>query len=102
MTPQELAETLKLFNENGIGARALIGRLRKSIGPVDIPGNLVPAKDEDLQEGAIIWHEREIIAGGPFWNIVIKRRFANDPYKAYYADDGNSYGLDGAFVEVSE
>jgi hypothetical protein len=63
-----------------------------------LPQNLRPATSRDIVEGAILWYpewnERK-------WALVGDVRHPNDQWKAYTAQDGCRYGLDGAFVEVA-
>ena len=67
--------------------------------------NLVPAGRGDIIQGAVIWYECDeynIIdwPQGWFWKIVVEVDRPRDPHKAFTAEDGCRYGLDGAFVEV--
>ena len=59
---------------------------------------LRPARPEDIASGLIVWHERAEEYGGWYWHIVEEPKHYGDAFKAYCADDGCRYGLDGAFV----
>jgi len=56
---------------------------------------LQPAEASDIIEGAIIYYPND---DPPFWQAVHKPTHHGDPFKAYEADDGCRYGLDGAYV----
>lgn len=61
---------------------------------------LRPAEAEDVQVGAVIWYE---VRADRYVPVLVEEVInPNDPYKAYTADDGCRYGLDGAMVEVRE
>lgn len=68
-----------------------------------LPKNLRSATSKDMVEGGIIWYpefRREDLddpCGG--WKIIAEVLHPQDQWKAYCADDGCRYGLDGAFVE---
>ena len=76
---------------------------------VEKPKNLRPAKASDIVEGAIIWYPKwaeledfdddmnEIPV--QCWKEVYEVKWPDDAFKAYTADDGCRYGLDGAYVE---
>ena len=72
---------------------------------VEVPEKLRPAEAKDIIEGAIIWYpeyrdisdEKYPCAG---WMLVREPLHYGDPYKAFTANDGCRYGLDGAFVEL--
>lgn len=57
------------------------------------------ATPNDIKVGTIIWNEKG--DNGWFWNVVEEVHYPNDPFKAYTADDGCRYGLDGAWVYAS-
>lgn len=59
------------------------------------PKNLRPATADDVKVGAIFWY----VEDEPYWNVVQEVLHPNDPWKAYEAQDGGRYGLDGAMVE---
>ena len=101
MTP---AEYIKIEKEQqGIiaaaTARIADARALAQISPP--PVHRRAAKASDIVEGAIIWHEREEQYGGDFWQIVESPLRYGDRFKAYEADDGCRYGLQGAYVEDS-
>ena len=64
-----------------------------------LPVTLRPANADDIVAGAVIWYPQG--DEGHFWKIVSEPRFYGDAFKAYVADDGSRYGLDGAYVEVT-
>lgn len=71
-----------------------------------LPENLRPAIASDIVEGAILWypnfHDEEMgndPETTPLWLMVDDVYSPSDPWKAYCANDGCRYGLDGAFVE---
>lgn len=55
------------------------------------------AQANDLtQPGTVVWHDNG--DEGWFWNVVEEPLHYGDAFKAYCADDGCRYGLDGAWV----
>jgi hypothetical protein len=83
-------------------AKQKIEEAREEADKTKPPKNRRPAINNDIKEGAIIWHEREKQYGGDYWHIVDYRLHEGDPYKAYVADDGCRYGLAGAYVEIEQ
>lgn len=83
--------------------RAKIDYLRNQIdqaqSEVEFPPvqKLRPAQACDIVIDAIIYYFDG--DNGPFWRIVEEPLHYGDAFKAYEADDGCRYGLDGAFVE---
>ena len=66
-----------------------------------LPEKLRPATADDIKVGAIIWYiDRDEDAGGPYWKYVDELLHHGAQWKAFTAEDGCRYGLDGAFVEV--
>jgi hypothetical protein len=63
-----------------------------------LPAKLRPATPKDIVEGAILWYPHW---SEKKWSMVVDVRYPDDQWKAYCADDGCRYGLDGAFVEVA-
>ena len=62
-----------------------------------------PPKDElrravadDIRKGLIVWQD----CGNDewVWHIVAELGYYGDDFKAYVADDGSRYGLNGAWV----
>jgi hypothetical protein len=75
---------------------------RKKADKCPLPKNLRPATARDIKELAVIWYpdwasRRD---GTPGWAVVEEVLHPDDQFKAYCADDGCRYGLDGAFVET--
>lgn len=99
MTPEEYAEVVKEQNVIIKKAYSIINKARCKADKAKMPKNIRAATAKDMVEGNIIWHKREVKYGGPFWNIVDAVLSPNDLFKAYCADDGCRYGLDGAFVK---
>lgn len=59
------------------------------------------ARADDIRERLIVWHEREAKYGGWYWHVVQQPEHYGDEFKAYTADDGCRYGLNGAWVMKS-
>lgn len=96
MTPEEY---MKIADEQGAiieKAERAIQAAREKAERAKPPKNLVPAHASDIKAGAIIWHEHEDY--GWYWHVVDQERHYGDPFKAYVADDGCRYGLNGAWV----
>lgn len=77
-------------------SHAIINKARDDARKSDLPNNLRPATPRDIIVGAIIWYPR---FSESKWLIVDEVLHPNDNWKAFCADDGCRYGLDGAFVE---
>lgn len=95
------SEYLKVRDEQRAiieAADAVIFNAAAAARECPIPANLRPATPSDIVEGAIIWHKNG--DDGDFWNIVEEVLRPDDPFKAYYSEDGCRYGLDEAYVEV--
>ena len=96
------SEYLKIRNEQRAiiaAAEEVISKAEKCARKCKMPSNLRPATPSDIVEGQIIWHKNG--DDGPFWNVVEEVLHPDDPFKAYYAEDGCRYGLDEAYVEVA-
>ena len=66
---------------------------------VKLPTNFRPATAEDIKVGAHIWYTQTRYSA-PFCAVVEEVLCPNDQWKAYSAEDGCRYGLDGAMVEI--
>ena len=78
----------------------------KALGEAEkakLPKNLVKAEAKDIVEGNIIWYPEwhEDDEDYRLWNVVEEVLRPSDDWKAYCAQDGCRYGLDGAFVEAN-
>lgn len=98
MTPQEYLkieeEQAKIIAE----ANLKISTARQNADKASLPDNLRPATAEDVKPGAVIWY-KHFDEGVPAWMIVLQVLNPNDEYKAFVAEDGCRYGLEGAYVE---
>lgn len=101
MTPVEYLTIAKAQGEIIKAAAQRVRDARECAEKCPPPTNRRPAKASDIVEGAIIWHERAKEYGGDYWLIVAEPRHYGDAFKAYVADDGCRYGLNGAYVEES-
>ncbi len=68
--------------------------------PIPKDVNLRAAHASDIVEGEILWYYDG--DDGEFWQVVSEVHHPNDPYKAYTAEDGCRYGLDGAYIAIPE
>lgn len=100
MTPAEFLVIDKEQRAIIAAAEERIAEAREKAEKCRPPKNRRPAEAQDIVEGAVIWHTRERKHGGDFWNIVESPEHYGDPFKAYTADDGCRYGIEGAYVEV--
>lgn len=103
MTPEEY---LKLETEQRAvidAAQTKIDKARKIADRAKPPPKsaLRKARADDIRYGLIIWHDRAAEHGGWFWHVVDEPLHYGDAFKAYTADDGCRYGLDGAWVMKS-
>ncbi len=99
MTPTEYLKIEKELRQIIETTRILINEARFEADKCPPPKNRRPAKASDITEGAIIWHERQKEYGGDYWNVVSTPLHYGDPFKAYVADDGCRYGIEGAYIE---
>lgn len=100
MTPSEYIKIEKEQNKIIAAAEKVILNARQQADKCPPPKKSRPAIASDIKEGAIIWHTREKKYGGDYWHIVSSPEHYGDAFKAYTADDGCRYGLDGAYVEL--
>lgn len=100
MTPAEYLAIEKTERAIIEAAEKRIEKARKAANRCKPPKNRRPAWARDIKVGAVIWHERGKRFGGDYWHVVDEVRHPEDSFKAYVADDGCRYGLDGAYVEV--
>lgn len=98
MTPTEYLKIEKAQREIIEAAELRISEAREQANKCPPPKNRRPAKASDIVEGAIIWHERAKEHGGDYWHIVAEPMHYGDAWKAYCADDGCRYGLNGSYV----
>lgn len=99
LTPHDYLRILDEQNAIIEAATEKIDAARKAANKCPPPKNRRPACAKDIQPGAVIWHERDQRWGGDYWHVVEELLHYGDPWKAYTADDGCRYGLDGAYVE---
>lgn len=64
-----------------------------------LPSKLRPAISSDIFVGNILWYPPIEYREEHYWKIVGDILSVNDNFKAYCAEDGCRYGLEGAFVE---
>lgn len=99
MTPHQFQQLEREQNAVIASAHRSISTARDSVDPKPPVDQLRQAKADDMREGAIVWHDNG--DEGWFWNIVVEPRHYGDAFKAYVADDGCRYGVDGAWVYKS-
>jgi hypothetical protein len=96
MTPKQFQQIEREQSAIIAAAHRSVGVARESVDKLPPIAQLRKAEARDITEGAIIWHDNG--DDGWFWNIVSEPRHHGDAYKAYVADDGCRYGLNGAWV----
>jgi hypothetical protein len=96
MTPHQFQRVEREQNAIIAAAHRTVYEARELVDPVPPRKQLRHALAEDIREGVIVWHDNG--DDGWFWNIVCEPRHHGDAFKAYVADDGCRYGLDGAWV----
>ncbi len=96
MTPKQFQQVEREQNTIIASAHRAIATTRASVDPKPPMDELRQAKAGDIREGVIVWHANG--DDGWFWNIVVEPRHYGDAFKAYVADDGSRYGLDGAWI----
>lgn len=102
MTPQEYIETEQRLQSKINDLEHQIADARELADKCPLPSNRRPAEPDDIKSGAVIWYEEWASRGDGTagWCIVDEPRHYGDPFKAFIADDGCRYGLEGASVEV--
>lgn len=72
-------------------------QIERAYGKIHIPAisKLRPATAADIVEGNVIYYPQKPT---PYFQIIDSVHFPHDDFKAYTAEDGCRYGLDGAFV----
>lgn len=96
---------LKLKSEVESAISLLEGQLAdaRELADKAVPENdLRPLRSEDVVVGQIVWgrHERgEHEPAEYYWHVIDQVRDPDDGWKAYVADDGCRYGLEGHWVE---
>jgi len=98
MKPEEFIRIRREIMKTVNRLRGVIDELEKETLNCDPPSDRRPATASDIVEGAVIWYEYYDSPSGYYWQIVDEVQYPNDPFKAYTAEDGCRYGLDGAFV----
>lgn len=97
MTPEECIKIEKRERAIIRGAEAIITAARAEADKAKPPKkSLRPARADDIKPGLIVWHDNGDY--GWFWHVVEEPQHYGDSFKAYMADDGCRYGLDGAWV----
>jgi len=106
MTPREYVQIEKQERRVIAACERRIAAAYRSAKGAPLPDRTRLAKASDIRVGAVIWYpERVFVAGAytsvrsVFWNVVREVLSPGDRFKAYVADDGCRYGLDGAEVE---
>lgn len=88
---------LQAAREKVANAKVLASETARPVGALRV------ATAADIMVGALLWYKREEDGdkGNPwFWCIVEDVLRPNDLWKAFTAQDGCRYGLDGAMVEL--
>lgn len=97
MKPQEFLKIQKEQQQIIEKSRAIISKARDEANKCELPANLRQATPRDIVVGAVLWYPR---FSGTKWLIIDEVLHPSDAWKAFCADDGCRYGLDGAFVDV--
>jgi hypothetical protein len=100
MTPQEFLKIKKQEEKKIKIARLKIDAARELANGCPFPTEIREANEKDIKPDAIIWYKDG--DNGPFWVIVDEVLRPSDMWKAYSDTEGCRYGLDGAFVEISD
>jgi len=97
MTPREY---LKIKAEQRAiidAAERVVDAAREKVSKAKPPrAQLRRANAADIKPGLIVWHDNGDY--GWFWHVVDEPAHYGDAFKAYVADDGCRYGLEGAWV----
>ena len=88
-------------------ARKHANEMERKAALAEIPDNIRTAVPSDIVEGAVIWYpehrddsdELYPVSG---WELVAEVFRPSDNFKAYTSHSGCRYGLDGAFVEITD
>jgi hypothetical protein len=77
-------------------------RAEEAAESAELPKSLRPAEARDIVVGEIVWYPRWKVDGGDrCWSLVEEVLRPSDEWKAYCSHDGCRYGLDGAFIEIT-
>lgn len=82
------------------GAEERIRMARDEANYHPFPIKMRPAEAEDIRPGIVIWHRCGDLV--PYWNVVSEPLHYGDAFKAYVADDGCRYGLEGAYIDLED
>lgn len=97
MTPEEYLRIEAKQRAIIKAAVAEIDKAREAADKAKPPKDkLRKARAEDIRPGLLVWHDNGDY--GWFWHVVREPLHYGDAFKAYCADDGCRYGLDGAWV----
>lgn len=96
MTPHQFHKIEREQNAIISAAHRTIANARDAVDPKPPKSQLRRAEASDIREGLIVWHDNG--DEGWFWHTVCELRHHGDDFKAYVADDGCRYGLNGAWV----
>ncbi len=97
MTPERYLKLLDRQTQIITQARKIIKDALDAARQADPPSNIRSATLADIKIRAIIWYcdgQNE----PSHWHIVEEILRPSNTFKAYVAEDGCRYGLDGAFV----
>ena len=80
-------------------AQILVANAEVNASAAKVPTIVRGATHEDVVVGAVLWYPEWDADNN--WSIVDEVLNPDSLWKAYVANDGCRYGLDGAFVEVT-
>ena len=97
MTPEKYVEEKSLLGAEINALRKKIAEMEDEALKSKFPANVRAATPDDIVVGQIIWYRRD----NEHWQVIEEVMKPDDPFKAYCAEDGCRYGLDGAFVRAT-
>jgi len=96
MTAKQFLAAKRKLDRMTASIKTVLNELREAVVfPPD--EKLRRACSKDIKIGAVIYYKESDF--GPVWYVIEEVHAPDSEFKAFTADDGCRYGLDGAFVE---
>ncbi len=99
MTPEQWTKKSSRMRDKRAAEEEKLDDERESV-EMPAAADLRPATPRDIKEGSIIYYPAKP-GRDAYWKLIDEVLRPDDDFKAYCADDGCRYGLDGAYVRKS-
>lgn len=100
MTPEKFVEERRAIRARIVDLQVGLDTTYEILKTSPFPEHTRPANHADMKVGAVLWYKD--FDDGAGWQIVEEVLHPKSNWKAYVAEDGCRYGLDGAFVRVEK